>query len=123
MAWTRSVELVGNLRHGQAVEVAQGQGDPVVGAQLGQGLVGLRHVELDVPGIVPLDRGLLDQPELALLAGLAPPVVDQLVAGDPHQPGHGQVGHGALLDRGDGGEEGLGGQVLGDGLGPVRGSR
>ena len=115
MAWTVRPSSCGHLGHGQPVEVAQRERGLVVRAELGQHLARPGGVDVGVPRVLPRDDGLLDGLQLALLPGPAPPVVDQLVAGHPDQPGHRQVGHGVALDGGDGGEEGLGRQVLGDG--------
>ena len=52
-------------------------------------------------------------PQAAQLALAAPPVVDQLVPGDPDQPAGARGGARAATDGVDGGQERLGGQVLG----------
>ena len=57
-------------------------------------LLGVGGVDPCVPRVVALvGRLVLDLAELALLAGLASPVVGQLVAGHADEPGDGQLGH------------------------------
>ena len=73
-------------------------------------------VELRVPWVVLGRRPRrCDHLELALLAGGAPPVVDQLVAGDPDQPRRRDLDDRAPLHRRDRGQERLGREVLGQG--------
>ena len=64
---------------------------------------------------VGLDRSSGSERRLRVLACLAPPVVDELVPGDADEPRDGEVRHRVALDGLHRGEEGLGGEVLGDG--------
>ncbi len=70
-------------------------------------------IQVRFPGIVLGTGGVLDHLQLALLAGGTPPMVDQLVPGDPHQPRRRDLDDDASLHGGDGGEERLRGQILG----------
>ena len=93
----RSISL-GHLGHPQAVQVAQGQRTAVRRPQPGQHRSGHGHVQPGVPGVV--HRLAAAGPPGASLRSSRPdptPVVDQLVAGHPHQPGGGQLGHGLAL--------------------------
>src|SRR3954468_8361782 len=110
----RAAQEGGDLRYRQVVEVAQGEGGSVLRGQALEHLLRAEGVEPDVPRVH--DVLVVGQPEAALLALPAPPVVDQLVPGGADQPGGGD-----RTRRVDRGEEGLGGEVLGDRTGAAAG--
>jgi hypothetical protein len=55
-------------------------------SETGEHLTGVPNVQLDIPRVIHRDEGTLHCSQQALLAGLATPVVHQLVAGHPDQP-------------------------------------
>jgi hypothetical protein len=118
-----AVDVGGDLGDRQAADIAQRQRDALRDGALGQRGVGRLSVDPLGPGVVGalgLGFGLNDL-RLALLAGGAAPVVDQLGTGNPDQPGDREPGRTGLIQRGDGGRERLGGQVLGQRDAPAAG--
>jgi hypothetical protein len=109
-----AVEVLGDLRHRQAIQVAQRQRDPLRHRQPGQSRVGGRGVEELIPRVVQLLIRRLDDRQLALLTGQPPPVIDQLVARHADEPCHGRLGDGAVPTGCDRGHKRLRRQVLGD---------
>ena len=94
-----AAEVLGDLGHGQAVEVAQGERGPVVGPEPVQHGPGADDVEVLVPGVDDLGCVLAHLPEVAFLDSLPAPVVDQPAAGDHDQPPDADAGDGPGLDR------------------------
>ncbi len=86
-----AAELAGDLGYRQAVQVAQRQRRALVGGKTGKGGVRSRDVELCLPRVVHRLGASHDPAEPAALEVRSPPVVDQLVAGDAHQPGDSEL--------------------------------
>ena len=108
-----ALQVRGDLGNGQIVEVAEGERGPVLGCEVVEGFAGPHRVEVRVPGILGAEV-VADGAEAALLPRLAAPVVHELVPGDPDEPGDGHREDAVPADGVGGGEERLGGQVLGD---------
>jgi len=106
-------EFPGDLGYWQAVQVAQRQCCALMGGKMGKGGVGSRDVELRLPRVVHRLGVTHDRAELAALKVGSPPVVDQLVAGDAHQPGDGELRRAILLGCRDSCHERLRRQILG----------
>lgn len=87
----RAVEVLGDLGHGQAVEVAHRERGLVLGGEHGEGVPRHHGVEADLPRVLDGRPFVLRQAQLAVLALEPAPVVHQLVAGHAHQPGHAQL--------------------------------
>jgi hypothetical protein len=104
-------EAVGDLSYRQSVEVAQGQCGAVVWAECVEHGAGADGVDGLVPRV--LGFGAVEQPQSAFLAFQAAPVVGEFVPGDADEPADRGGGHVGSACRGDGGEERLRGQVLG----------
>src|SRR5437773_8454875 len=111
----RAPEQLCHLGHGQAVDVPESEGESMVRAERGEHLVGAQLVEAHVPGILARRGILFEGVAQAVLPGAATPVVGELVAGDADHPGNVERGGPAVLEVAHGGEERLGGEVLGGG--------
>ena len=108
----RAPEQAGHFGDGQVVEIAQGQSRPVLGDELIEGPPGIDgvRVELDVGR---LGKGPGEHLEAPFLAAHPSPVVDELVAGHRHRPRHRGLRRSRAAGGVDGGQEGLGTQILG----------
>ena len=84
-------EIPGDLGNRQPVQVAQRQRGALMGGKTGKGRVGSRDVKLRLPRVVHRLGAAHDHAEPAALEVRSPPVVDQLVAGDSHQPGDSEL--------------------------------
>src|SRR3954453_20751734 len=111
----RAVEVLGDVRHGQSVDVAQRERGAVMRPELIEHLVRARAFEqlVDAVGHLLLVGERL---QAARLARLAAPVVDELVPRHADQPRDGEVWDRAAFDRLHCGEEGVGREVFGDRL-------
>ncbi len=85
-----------------------------VSRQSAQSGVDHRDVEVFLPRVVDAVGHLLGHGQVALVSGGPPPMIDQLVARHPHQPGHVHPRHASLPGGLHGRHEGLGRQVLSD---------
>ena len=108
-----AAELSGDLGYRQAVQVAQRQRCALVSGKTGKSGVRSRDVELCLPRVVHRLSASHDPAEPAALEVRSPPVVDQLVAGDAHQPGDSELRRAIPLGRRDGCHECLRRQILG----------
>jgi hypothetical protein len=85
-----------------------------MGAESLEGALDLDGVEADIPGLDRLGQRLAEGQEPAVVAGLAAPVIDELVPGDTDDP---RDGHRRRLDPAvdiDCGQESLRRQILGE---------
>jgi hypothetical protein len=105
-------ELPGDLGNRQPVQVAQRQRCSLMGGKTGKGRVGSRDVKLRLPRVVHRLGTAHDHAEAALEVR-SPPVVDQLVAGDAHQPGDSELRRAIPLGRRDSCHKRLRRQILG----------
>jgi len=110
-----AIDEDGDRGHGEVVEVAQRQHQSVVRGQAVEDGGGAVGVHLPVPRIVDRVVRVGREVQRPLLALAPPPVVDELVARDPDEPGGiGRLGLGAV-EAPERAEEGLRGELFGDG--------
>ena len=106
-------ELPGDLGNRQPVQVAQRQRCSLMGGKTGKGRVGSRDVKLRLPRVVHRLGAASDRAEPAALEVRSPPVVDQLVTGDAHQPGDSKLRRAIPPGRRDSCHKRLRRQILG----------
>jgi hypothetical protein len=105
-------EMLGHLGDGQPVQVTQREGASLVGGQPGKGGVCRLGLQPVIPRIVQAVAGQLGHGQAALLPGEPPPVIDELVACHPDEPGDTDVSYVAPSGRRHGRHEGFCGQVF-----------
>ena len=108
-----SIENVGDVGHRQIVQVAQRQHQAVLRRQLLEHGSGRQRIQLHVPRVFVFRLARRHRAQVSVLTRLAPPVVHQFVSSNADQPRSGRRRGVATLDRIDGGEERLRGELLG----------
>jgi hypothetical protein len=100
-----AAQVPGHLGHRQPVEVAQRERGPVVRAEPAERLAGPDPVDGALPRVVDGHRLAVQQAQPALFPLDPPPVVGELVPGDPDQPRDRRIGRAWLAHRAHGGQE------------------
>ncbi len=112
-----AAEVSRNFGHRETVEVAQREYRSVVRSEYGHHLVDHLTVENDVPDVINISgevmRGVVAERLGTGSTICASPLVEQLVARDADQPGHGHLVDTTLVDLADRGEERVSREVLG----------
>jgi hypothetical protein len=111
----RAVEVLRDFGNRKAVEIPQRQRGAVVRPELFEHFVRARPFESLVYA-VGLGFFAGNESQIAGLARLAPPMIDELVARDADQPRDREIGNCIAFDRLHGREKRLGGDVFGDRL-------
>lgn len=99
-----------DLAYREVVDISQREDDSMVWSKLAEHLARLGEIEVLVPLADFVDR--VDCRERALLAGLASPVIDQLVSCDCDQPRRREFSWPSVADSACRRHEGFGGEIL-----------